>query len=169
MVSKKRLLVHLNKSDKEDIIIEVLTLFDKFKSVKEFYSAELTDEKNPLLERYKKKITEAYASPNPKQKTTNINLNRLINDFRKVSIYDHEVIELMLYRVECGVNAFVLKNKRTSTFYGCILSTFEQAVKLMMADGSQDEFRQRVKGILKDAEPGKYEIAERMRDIAIEI
>lgn len=169
MVSKKSLLIHLQKSDKEDIIEEVLTLFDKFKNVKEFYSAELSDVKNPLLDRYKKKITEAYALPNPKERTTNINLNRLITEFKKISIYDRELIDIMLFRVECGVNAFVLKNRRTSTFYNCILSNFEEAIKLMIADNSTGEFRQRVKKILKDAEPGKYEIAERMRDIAIEI
>lgn len=168
-LTRKALLSHLNKSDKEEIVGEVITLFDKFKNVREFYAAELMDEKNPLLERYKNKIAEAYSKPNPKERTTNINLNRLITEFKKISVYNREVIDLMLYRVECGVNAFVLKNRRTSTFYKCILATFEEAVKIMVADGSTNEFRVRVKKILKDAEPGKYEIAERMRDIAIEL
>src|ERR1700722_13075444 len=104
--TKKSLLKHLAKSDKEDIIQEVMTLFDKFKNVKEFYAAELSDEANPLLEGYKKKITKAYSSENPKERRTNLNVNKLINEFKKIRIYEHELVDLMLHRVECGVEAF---------------------------------------------------------------
>jgi hypothetical protein len=168
-LTKKALLKHLHKSDKDDIIGEVITLFDKFKNVKEFYSAELSDEANPLLEQYKKKIAKAYASANPKEKTTNINVNRLINQFKKVSIYERELADLMIFRVECGVDAFTHNNKRSATFYNCIAATFEDAVKLIVANGYINEFRKRIDKIVHDSESGKYEIAERLADIVIEI
>ncbi len=168
-LTKKALLKHLDKSDKEDIIKEIVTLFDKFKNVKEFYAAELSDSANPILEKYKKKIREAYLLMNPKERSTNMNLNRLITEFKKVSIYDRELADLMLYRVECGVAAFRRNDKRTVTFYNCILSTFEEAVKLIESGGYAEEFRQRIRKVIKDAEAGKYEIAESMSDIALEI
>ncbi len=168
-LTKKALLKHLHKSDKEDIIREVITLFDKFKNVKEFYSAELTDEANPLLLKYKKKIAEAYARPNPKEKTTNSNINRLVAEFKKVSIYDRETVDVMLYRVECGVAAFRYDINRTATFYNSILTTFEEAIRLIYSEGYEEEFKARIKKVVKEAEPGKYAIAERMADIAISI
>ena len=116
-LTKKSLIKHLDKSDKEDIIREVLTLFDKFKNVKEFYTAELTDAANPMLERYKKKITIAYSSENPKERRTNLNVNKLIKEFKKISIYERELADLMLHRVECGIAAFSKNMNRSATFY----------------------------------------------------
>ncbi|MGP8215824.1 MAG: DUF6155 family protein [Bacteroidia bacterium] len=164
-LTKKALLKHLNKSDKEDIIREVISLFDKFKNVKEFYAAELSDEANPMLEAYKKKITKAYSSANPKERRTNMNVNRLISEFKKISIYERELADLMLYRVECGVAAFRRNNKRSATFYNCIIASFEDAVKLITANNYMNELRKRIDKIIKDSEAGKYGITERMEEI----
>jgi len=161
--TKKALLKHLAKSDKEDIIREVLVLFDKFKNVKEFYTAELTNSANPLLERYKKKITEAYSSANPKERRTNLNVNKLIKEFKKVGIYEHELADLMLHRVECGVAAFNRNNKRSATFYNCIANSFEDAITIISADNSMDEFRLRINKILKTSVAGKFEMQTRMQ------
>jgi len=164
-LTKKALLKHLNKSDKEDIIREVVTLFDKFKNVKEFYKSELAGEGNPMLSTYKRKIEEAYNKPNPKERTTNINLNKLIKEFKKVSIYDRELADLMLYRVECGIAAIKRDNKRSATFYNCIISTFEDAVKLIVADRSLDEFQKRIDNTVKNSSVGKFEMKESLEKI----
>ena len=164
-LTKKALLKHLHKSDKEDIINEVVVLFDKFKNVKEFYNAELSGEANPMLDRYKKKISLTYSLPNPKERSTNINLNRLINEFEKVCIYDRELADLMLYRVECGIVAFTKKPKRTATFYKCIVSTFEDAIKLIISGDYMNDFQTRINKIVNDSYEGKYSARERMADI----
>lgn len=165
-LTKKALLKHLDKSDKEDIIREVVILFDKFKNVKEFYTAELTDNVNPLLERYKKKITKAYLAENPKERSTNLNINKLIKEFKKISIYDYDIADLMLHRVECGVAAFSRNNNRSATFYACILNSFGEAVPLISADNSMDEFRQRINKIITVSKAGKFKFHERVKEIA---
>jgi hypothetical protein len=164
-LTRKALIKHLNKSDKEEIILEVVNLFNKFKSVKEYYTADLTSDVNPLLEKYKKKITLAYLSKNPKERTTNMNVNRLINEFQKISIYERETADLMLHRVECGVAAFRRNNNRSPTFYSCIATTFEDALKIISIDNSIDEFRKRINKILKDSKPGKCGFSERLKNI----
>lgn len=168
-LTKKSLIKHLTKSDKEEIIREVLTLFDKFKNVKEFYTAELTEEANPLLERYKKKITIAYSSVNPKERRTNMNVNKLIKEFEKICIYERDLADLMLHRVECGIAAFRRNNNRSATFYNCIASTFEEAIELISADNSSDEFKQKIERIIKGSEGGKFGIKERFIKIAEEL
>ncbi len=165
-LTKKALLKHLDKSDKEDIIREVVILFDKFKNVKEFYAAELTDAANPLLERYKKKITDAYSAGNPKERTTNLNINKLIREFKKISIYERELADLMLHRVECGIAAFRKNTNRSATFYNCIGSTFDEAIELIFANNYQDEFKTRIHRIIKSSEPGKFGIQTRITEIA---
>lgn len=167
--TKKALLKHLDKSDKEDIIKEIITLFDKFKNVKEFYAAELSDNVNPLLERYKKKITLAYSAANPKERRTNLNVNKLIKEFKKISIYERELADLMLHRVEYGVAAFNRNSNRSATFYNCIANTFEEALQLISTGNYADEFRQRINKILKDSKAGKSEFQKRIKEIAKEI
>jgi hypothetical protein len=164
-LTKKALLKHLAKSDKEDIIREVVTLFDKFKNVKEFYTAELTDTANPLLESYKKRIAKAYLLANPKERSTNINVNKLINEFKKISIYEREVADLMLHRVECGVAAFNRKTNRSATFYNCILNSFEEAANIISAENYTNEFKQRINKIIEDSNTGKFEFQKKMKGI----
>ncbi len=165
-LTKKKLLEHLAKSDKEDIIREVTTLFDKFKNVKEFYAAELSDDENPLLEKYKKKITYAYSAENPKERRTNLNVNKLINEFKKVSIYDRELAYLMVHRVECGIEAIKRNNNRTPTFYNCIVNTFEEALSLISTGDYSGEFEQRIHSVIKAAKPAKFETQARMKELA---
>jgi|SRR6185312_5199788 len=164
--TKKKLLEHLAKSDKEDVIREVIILFDKFKNVKEFYAAELSDAANPLLEKYKKKITYAYSTENPKERRTNLNVNKLISEFKKVSIYERELADLMLHRVECGINAIEKNNNRTPTFYNCIVNTFEEALSLISSGDYSDEFKQRIYAIIKAAKPAKFETQARIKELA---
>lgn len=166
-LTKKALLKHLDKSDKEDIISEVVILFDKFKNVKEFYQSELSDEANPALEKYKRKIKEAYAKPNPKERTTNANINKLLKEFEKISIYDRELADLMLYRVECGIAAIKKNNKRSATFYNCLVNTFEEAIKLIVADNNENEFRIRIDKIMKDSSAGRIEFKERLTSFSL--
>lgn len=168
-LTKKTLLKHLNRSDKEDLIREVITLFDKFKNVKEFYAAELSNEANPVLEKYKRKIRDIYALPNPKERSTNLNLNKLLTEFKKISIYERDTVDLMIHRVECGVDALKHNSKRSITFYNSILATFEQAIKLIEADNYSEEFRDRISRVIKDSEVGKFGMTERMAEIAIGI
>jgi hypothetical protein len=165
-LTTKALLKHLSKSDKENIIKEVLTLFNKFKNVKEFYSAELSDESNPLLERYKKKITIAYSSINPKDRSTNLNVNKLIKEFKKINTYERDLADLMLHRVECGILAFNRNTNRSAPFYSCIINTFEEAIRVLSADDSIDEFRQRIDKIIIGSKPGKFEFLARIKEIA---
>jgi len=165
-LTKKALLKHLTKSDKEDIIGEVMTLFDKFKNVKEFYGAELSGEVNPLLEKYKKKITQAYSSANPKERRTNLNINRLITEFKKITIYDRELSDLLLHRVECGVAAFNRNTNRSNTFYNCILNSFGEAINTISSDSSESEFTERIEQIIKSSASGKFEFQKRINELA---
>lgn len=164
-LTKKKLLEHLAKSDKEDIIREVTILFDKFSNVKEFYAAELSDNSNPLLEKYKKKISYAYSAENPKERRTNMNVNKLLSEFKKISIYERELADLMLHRVECGIEAARRNNNRTATFYNCIVNTFEEALTIISSGDYADDFNKRIHSVINAAKPAKFETQARMKGL----
>lgn len=156
------LLEHLNKSDKESLVNEVITLFEKFENVKEFYKAELSSSTNPILERYKKKIAEAYKKKNPKERSTNMNINKLITDFAKVNLFIDELIELNLYRVECGIEAISKNKNRTETFYNSIFKSFEEALKIMVSEKCLNQYTARILSLIENAEESKFNLNERM-------
>lgn len=160
--TKKNLTDHLQKSEKEDIIKEVILLFNKFQNVKDFYKAELSGDNNPILESYRKKITIAYSSANPSERRTNMNVNKLISAFRKIVIYNYELIDLLLHRVECGLESFDLNDKRSETFHNSIFNSFQQAYNLILAEDSRDEYMPRIENIIENSEKGKYELMEKM-------
>lgn len=126
-LTKKALQKHLEQSDKEEIIREVLTLFNKFGNVREFYKAELSEGGSSLLDSYKKRIRDAYSSQNPKDRSTNKNIDTLLRDFKKVMVYEEELADLLLYRVECGLEALQRNPRRGQSFYNCLYKSFKQA------------------------------------------
>ncbi len=163
-LTKRALLEHLHQSDKEMLVEEILHLFNKFSNVKEFYQAELSSEGTPLLERYKKKIAEAYAAANPKDRSTNKNIDTLLRDFRKVSVHSEELIDLLLYRAECGLEAAKRNPLRPRAFYNCLLRSFSEALKQIRSIDSDEQYRKRIQGILKNSEGAKFGMEDLMQD-----
>ena len=166
--TKKALIEHLFKSDKQDIIKEIMILFEKFENVKEYYKAELSDS-NRVLETYKKKITNAYSAGNPSERRTNMNVNKLIVNFKRIYIYRNEFIEILLHRAECGVEAFNRNSKRSETFYNCIVNSFKEAVKIIVSEKNVYEYEQRISTLIKNSVAGNYHIKERMESIVLEL
>lgn len=165
-LTKKALLDHLNKSEKEDIMREVITLFDTFQNVKEFYNVELSVAANPVLKIYKKKITQAYLATNPKERRTNMNINKLIIAFKKISIYQDELVDLLLHRVECGVDAFDRNNQRSETFYDSIFKSFQESISIIVAEKIADNYKSRIAAVIQKSKKGKYRIHERMEEVS---
>lgn len=162
--TKKALLEHLAKSEKDDIVAEVMVLFDKFNNVKEYYKSELSDNSS-LLDKYKKKITDAYAAANPSDRRTNMNLNKLISDFKRIAVYQTELAELLIHRVEYGVKAFTRNPKRSEAFYNCVINSFEEAIKIIRSGDTVEEYRKRIFDLVERSADSKYGTGERMKTI----
>ncbi|MEO6883847.1 MAG: DUF6155 family protein [Bacteroidia bacterium] len=168
-LTKKALLKHLQKSDKEDIIQEIIRLFDRFKNVQEFYKAELSEDENPILEIYKKRITNAYSSAHPSERRTNMNVNKLIRDFKKTTIYADDLTSLLLHRVACGIDAFSRDNKRSETFYKCIVSSFKEAIETINANENWNKYEQYLEQLIEKSASGKFAVSERLQDLYLTI
>jgi len=166
-LTKKKLASHLEQCDKEEIIKEVITLFDKFKNVKEFYANELSNEGSPLLDKYKKTIADAYAGANPSDRRTNTNLNKLLRDFKKISVFPSEQVELSIYRVECAMDAIDRNSRRTEAFYNAVINSFNEAIKVIRAKELGEEFSQRIATIVKNCPQGRFNLKQLITSTAL--
>jgi len=134
-VNRNTVIKHLENLGEEELRHEILTLYKKFKQVKEYYQSDLALEDNKLFESYKRKIFKAYNPSSGPGRRKLSNSRKLINEYKKIAIFQHEIIELILYRVECGVN-YALKNpQQNRAFFSAHVSSFNEAHILLLRNG----------------------------------
>jgi hypothetical protein len=138
-ITKLSLKKHLDELDKKELVEEVLKLYTKFSQVKEFYQMELSEDTKAFVESYKKKIKAIYFPARGYRYPKASTIRRLISNFKKVAVFDYDVVDLLLYRVENGI--------AYSKTFGGIDEAFYTSI-----ESSYDEFKDRCGQIVADSE-----------------
>ena len=163
--SKKTLLHHLEQLETEELREEVIRLYDKFNQVKEYYQSELSEGENPLLESYKKRIRSAYFPKTGKGRRKNSRVRKLLGEYKKVAVFDYDMIDLLLFRVECGVEYATEFREKKERIYTAIIGSFEEAVLLMKASPIHENFVVRCEQIIAKAPSDLYGFKEKLAEI----
>lgn len=150
-VSRKTLREHLDHLETEELKAEIEALYVRFEQVKEYYQVELSEAGNPVLDQYKKKIHQAYFPKRGKGRRKNSMVRKLIADFKKVSVFEFDMAELLLYRVECAVECANTTIQKRETYYTPVVQNFRESIRLMLANGEYDHFEDRCKQVVADA------------------
>jgi hypothetical protein len=144
---------YLAELDEAGLRAELLKLFGKLTQVQEFYAQELSSpaERKAMLEGYKKKVYDQFwtRGGNPKNDVSNATLRKLIADFGKVSVSPHEVIDLMLYRVEVATDFASQFGGMPDADYNAAFTAFQKAVKLMAEHRLHDYFKVRCDALFR--------------------
>ena len=143
---------YLSSLDEAGVRAELEKLFKKLPQVKEFYAQELMSEKDRLamLEDYKKKIKNQYwtRSGNPRM-PDNRKINQILSGFEKVSVFPHELIDLLLFRVETASDFANNFGGMPDAAYNSASRTFEKAVKLMAKHQLVEMFKPRCSALFE--------------------
>ncbi len=139
---------HLFQLDRKEMAQELLKLFGKFDNVRQFYQMDLGGDTSELLNVYKEKIRKEYF-PNrgfgePKASI----IRKILSDFKKVSVFEHDLIDLLLYRVELGVRFTNEFGDIDEPFYRSVTNSFDDALKLITENISHARFQDRCAGIV---------------------
>lgn len=97
---KTELNKYLKDLSRPELEKEVKKLYSKFKEVKKYYEMEFCEDTTEILNEYKDKIKQEYFPKRGFGKARNSVSKKVISDFKKISIFQKDVIELLLYRVE---------------------------------------------------------------------
>lgn len=148
---------YLAELDEAALRAELSKLFDKLPQVQEFYAQELMSEseRKAMLEAYKKKVYSQFwtRGENPRN-ASNAELKRLLTDFEQVSVFPHELIDLLLYRVEVATDVAQQFGGLSEGDYNAAHTAFVKAVKLMHAHQLMEHFQERCEALFQQDSVG---------------
>ena len=152
MMSKRDLknyLQELTKSQLEDQIIE---LYDKFSPIKVYYNFVFNPNEKNLIKDYKIKVSNEYypvsISGKPRRpKMRRSVAQKYIKHFILLGVDSFIIGDVMLYAIEIAQTFSAEKPVKSETFYKSMLSSFEQAVRFMIANGILEDFKSRIVAI----------------------
>lgn len=142
---KKSIKLELNKYlkdlNKQELEAEVKKLYTKFSNVKQYYEMELAQDTTAILEEFKAQIQKEYFPKRGYGKARSGVSRKVINDFKKISVFKSDVIELILFRVEMMIKFTDSYGDMDEPFYNSLDSSFEEACKLIKAEKLEAQFK----------------------------
>jgi hypothetical protein len=170
-MSRISLKKELQKLSKEQIIEQVLDLYDANKSVKEFYKFYLNPEREKeLMEKYKKIIVNEFqpASRSHYPKGRYSVAKKAIADFKSLRPSPELVAELMLALVENACICASTYGGFPESFFTSITSNFESALIFLKKENLLDHFKPYCEKCLKLSEKCGYLLTWSMKPVYLE-
>lgn len=123
---------------------ELIKLFNEVKQVKEVYAQHLLskEDKQKILEDYKKQIEKEFWTPSGNPRTpNNTKIRTLINNFEKLSDNPSDVIELLLYRVLTATEFANMFGGAPDAVYNASQNAFKKAIDLIYEHQLLEKFK----------------------------
>lgn len=150
-LSQRQFEKHIAQLQPEELAAELGKLFKKFKDVQHYYQMEFgeKDGRSGVLDEYKKSIRGQFysASGNPKNPKAS-QLRKILADFKNVAVFQSDLVDLILYRVECAVDFTNDFGDIDMVFYESAGNAFAQATKIIDAEKLHPQFIERCQQIV---------------------
>ncbi len=145
-MNKKELKKYIATLSNDELQNELIKLFEKFDQVKHFYTAELSNDTQILISKYKQKIEKEFqrASARSSNSYRITEINNIIKEFEKVSVFSIDIIELKLYRVELAIKLVKEHRIDDQTYYGSIAGHYQKTIKQINATHLEDYFAEKL-------------------------
>jgi len=166
-MSKAALKKELQKLTKEQIIEQILDLYEKNKSVKELYQLYLnpTNEKG-LADKYKRLIRKEFNVENPMRSTEKFSVaKRAISDFKNLQPSPEYLADVMLYLPESACKLTSLYGDFSDQFYNGTFNNFKAALEFLKKNNLLKAFKARAEQCVKWSEYCGYGFADDMKYI----
>ena len=161
---------HLQSLSQDELVEEVLKLAKRFKDVKMYFDMELGDTKQQtaIVEGVKEKIkkqffpTRGYGNPKAAE------VRKLISEFRKVSVFPFDVVDVLLFRVEQAVDFTNAYGDISEAFYTATETAYEDALKLINEHHLKEHFLKRCHSIRQQTADIGWGFADEMERLTEE-
>lgn len=166
-MSKTALKKELLKLSKEHLIEQILDLYDKNSSVKEFYTFYLNPAyEKELVQKYKKLIRREFNVENPMWSTEKFSVaKRAISDFKGLQPSPEFLADVMLYLPESACELTALYGDYSEQFYNSAYNNYKTALDFLKKHNLLDDFRVRAEQCFKWSRYCGYGFADDMADI----
>ncbi len=141
---------YLKEQSKADLEKEIKKLYTKFDLVKKHYEIELCDDTSAVLEEYKQRIKKEYFPSRGYGKARSSESRKVITEFKKISIFKKDLIELILCRVENMLEYTKAYGDINEAFYNSLESSYADACLLIQTEKLEKMFKARCKALLDE-------------------
>ena len=132
---------HLKKLSSADLLKDIVSLFQKYADVKEYYQITLSSSGNlELCEQYKMKIKNEFFPVRGLGKMRLSIARKAVVDFKRMSTDVHCVADIMVYYVEMGINFTKEYGDIDEPFYNSMESMYEEAAKFVTKNKIANEY-----------------------------
>ena len=148
-MNKKGLKKYLCSLNNEELQSEIIKLFEKFDQVKHYYTAELSNDTQELLSKYKLKIEKEFhrASTRSSNSYRITEINNIIKEFEKVSVFSIDIIELKIYRIVLAIKLVKEHRIDDQAFYGSIAGHYQKVLKQINTTYLEEYFSDKMDSI----------------------
>lgn len=142
---------HLKSCSKEELTNDILELFKKFDSVKDYYQIKLSPKEEAQVSMKYKKIIENEFFPARGFGKAKLSIaKKAITEYKKIDETPVGVADIMLFYVEQGVKFTNVYGDIDESFYNSMESMYEKAVQWIVRHEIQDVFNTRCARIVED-------------------
>jgi len=150
-MSKRALKKYLQLLPKEDLEAQLIDLYDKFPSVKTFYNFVFNPRESKLIEEAKGKIHHEFFPKNGrKPRLRRSTAQKFIKQYVLLEVDSYKIADLMLYAIETAQTYSIKKPFKQDAFYNGILSSFNQALRFLIAKQIYSDFQSRVEAVKEE-------------------
>ena len=166
-MSKSLLKTHLQSLTKEQIIEQVLDMYETYKPAKEYFDYLLNPNEKEHFNKYKSVIiNEFYPKGKNSEPTTRFSIaKRAISDFSNLKPSPQLIGDLMVTFIEMACKFTHDYGDMSEKYYDSTISNFEKALKYLHNNGLLDEFKLRCQTCLDYASNCGYGFPYDMSDL----
>ena len=151
-MSKRELKKYLKELTKEQLEIQILDVYDRFKDVKGYYDFAFNPNEGELVEQCRFQISkEYYPVGNRKAKMRRSVAQKWIKKLRQLDADPSLLADIMLFNIEMAQTFSGEHFIRQETFFTSFYKSFDEALRFVSEKGILGEFRGRIEKIAGDA------------------
>jgi len=162
----RQLKQYLNDRSRDELIVEIRTLYGRFAAVKEYYEVKITPEGlDRSVARYKEIISNEFFPERGFGKARLSVAKKAIADFGRVSSSPEYVADLMLFFVEMGIEFTSTYGDINEPFYRSLEGMYSRALQFIFDNDLAPHFSDRCQSIISNPPKIGWWFNENMAEI----
>ncbi|MFM1755058.1 MAG: hypothetical protein RLZZ236_1997 [Bacteroidota bacterium] len=163
-MSKRDLKKYLSELNKEQLEEQIISLYEKFVSVKTYYDFVFNPKEDAILKEAKLKISHEYfpikkTGRRSRPKMRRSVAQKIIKHFIVLGVDPFVIADVMLYNIEIAQTYSSENLIKQELFYKSMFNSFEQVIQFLLSNGIYSEFKSRILNILEETSLQKWENA----------
>ena len=140
---------YFSRLSKEGLLKEVTEIIKRFPEVRQYYQSKFnTNTQREMVEQYKKKIKHEFFPDRGLGHARLSIAKKTIADYKKITSRSEDIVDLMLFYVEQGVEFTLEYGDIDEPFYNSMESMYVNALQLIKKENLLEQFRDRCKKIV---------------------